>query len=81
MFSTNKYGFPRQHRTRRKHFMGFQTGDIVKADMPHGKFAGRHVGRGTIRQLPSFRLNGFDSHPKYLKRIHQADGFEYQKTH
>ncbi|MBO0861266.1 MAG: hypothetical protein J2P21_22815 [Chloracidobacterium sp.] len=56
--------------------MGFQTGDIVKADIPHGKFAGRHVGRVTIRQRPSFKLKGFDAHPKYLKRMHQADGFE-----
>ncbi|MBO0863397.1 MAG: hypothetical protein J2P21_33865, partial [Chloracidobacterium sp.] len=39
----------------------------------------RHVGRVTIRQRPSFRLNGFDVHPKYLTRIHKADGFEYTK--
>jgi hypothetical protein len=23
-------------------------------------------------------LNGFDVHPKYLKRIHHSDGFNYQ---
>jgi len=23
-------------------------------------------------------LNGFDTHPKYLKRIHRSDGYEYQ---
>ncbi|HEV2666593.1 MAG TPA: hypothetical protein VG324_16865, partial [Blastocatellia bacterium] len=39
---------------------------------------GRYVGRVTIRQRPSFGLNGFDAHPKYLKQIHRADGFEYQ---
>jgi hypothetical protein len=79
MCSTDKYGFPIRHRTRRKRFMGFQTGDIVMADIPQGKFAGHHVGRlSAVRQRPSFRLNGFDVNPKYLKRIHQADGFEYR---
>src|SRR5499426_10222 len=78
MCSTNAYGFPIRHRTWRKTFMGFQTGDIVKADIPRGKFAGRYVGRVTIRQRPSFILNGFDTHPKYLKRIHRSDGYDYQ---
>jgi len=79
MCSTDKYGFPIRHRTRRKCFMGFQTGDVVRADIPQGKFAGHHVGRlSAVRQRPSFRLNGFDVNPKYLKRIHQADGFEYR---
>ena len=78
MCSTNAYGFPIRHRTRRKTFLGFQTGDIVKAEIPGGKFAGRYIGRVTIRQRPSFALNGFDAHPKYLKQIHWADGFEYQ---
>jgi hypothetical protein len=77
--STNKYGFPIRHRTQRKTFMGFQTGDMVKADIPRGKYAGRYVSRVTIRQRPSFILNGYDAHPKYLKRIHRSDGYEYQE--
>jgi len=79
MRRTYKYGFPKTHRTRKAMFEGFQTGDIVKAEIPKGKFAGRHVGRlSAVRQRPSFTLNGFDVNPKYLKRIHQADGFEYR---
>jgi 5-methylcytosine-specific restriction endonuclease McrA len=79
MCRTDKYGFPKAHRTRKAMFRGFQTGDIVKAEIPKGKFAGRHVGRlSAVRQRPSFTLNGFDVHPKYLKRIHRADGFEYR---
>jgi hypothetical protein len=59
-------------------YMGFQTGDIVRADIPGGKYAGRHIGRlSGVRQRPSFTLNGFDAHPKYLKQIHRADGYEY----
>jgi len=78
MCRTDKHGFPRAHRTRKAMFMRFQTGDIVKAEIPKGKFAGRHVGRlSAVRQRPSFTLNCFDVHPKYLKQIHRADGFEY----
>jgi 5-methylcytosine-specific restriction endonuclease McrA len=76
---TDKYGFPKTHRTRKAMFMGFQTGDIVKADIPKGKFAGRHVGRlSAVRQRPSFTLNGFDVHPKHLKLTNRSDGFNYQ---
>ncbi len=79
MCRTDKYGFPKTHRTRKAMFMGFQTADIVKAEIPKGKFAGRHVGRlSAVRQRPSFTLNGFDVHPKHLKRIHRGDGFNYQ---
>jgi 5-methylcytosine-specific restriction endonuclease McrA len=78
MCRTNKYGFPKAHRTHKRMYMGFQTGDIVKADIPGGKYAGRHIGRlSGVRQRPSFTLNGFDAHPKYLKQIHRADGYEY----
>jgi hypothetical protein len=79
MCRPDKYGFPRAHRTRNTSFMGFETGDIVRADIPNGKFAGRHTGRlSAVRQRPSFGLNGFDVHPKYLRRIHHSDGYEYQ---
>jgi 5-methylcytosine-specific restriction endonuclease McrA len=78
MCRTDKYGFPKAHRTHKTMFMGFQTGDVVKADIPGGKYAGRHIGRlSAVRQRPSFTLNGFDAHPKYLKQIHRADGCEY----
>jgi len=79
MCRTDKYGFPKTHRRRKAMFEGFQTGDIVKAEIPKGKFAGRYVGRlSAVRQRPSFTLNGFDVHPRHLKRIHRSDGFNYQ---
>lgn len=77
MCQTDRYGFPKKHRTHNKNFLGFQTGDMVKADIPSGKFAGQYVGRITIRQRPKFTLNGFDVHVKYLKRIHRSDGYQY----
>ncbi len=78
MCSTNKYGFPIRHRTHNKTFMGLQTGDMAHANIPRGKFAGKHFGRVTIRQRKRFILNGFDVNPDYLKRVHRADGYEYR---
>lgn len=79
---TDKFGFPIGYCPRRKVHFGFQTGDIVKANIPSGKYLGQFFGRITIRSRPSFSLkttaNKFDVHPKYLRRIHQADGYSYE---
>ena len=79
MCSTDAYGFPVKHRTGIKKAFGFQTGDIVSARIPSGKYAGKHVGRITIRTRPSFGLNGFNVHPKYLTLRHHADGYAYSQ--
>ncbi len=76
---TDKFGFPIRHAPAAKFFMGFGTGDIVKANIPTGKYAGTYTGRIAIRFKPSFKITtggkSFDVHPKYLQAIHQADGF------
>lgn len=77
MCSTDKYGFPKRHRGKEKRYLGYQTGDVVRAVVPTGKYAGKHLGRITIRRRPSFILNGFDVHPKYLCLVQRADGYEY----
>ena len=77
MCRNDKYGFPLAHRTNIMTFLEFRTGDIVSANIQKGKFAGKHFGRVTIRQRPSFGLNGFDVNPKYLTRVHRADGYSY----
>lgn len=81
---TDKYGFPKQHRGRFKLSNGFKTGDIVKAKIPKGKYAGRYDGlRIAVRTKPTFALypkNGgkqFDAHCKYLTTTHKADGFAF----
>jgi 5-methylcytosine-specific restriction endonuclease McrA len=78
---TDRYGFPIRHAPAQKFFMNFQTGDLVKADVLTGKYAGTYTGRIAIRFKPSFKLTtggkNFDVHPKYLKTIHKADGYEY----
>lgn len=79
MCATDKYGFPKQHKARQASFLGYRTGDMVKAVVPKGKYSGTHTGRIAIRFRPSFRLNGFDVHPKYLTRVHRVDGYTYQQ--
>lgn len=78
---TNKHGFPIRHAPSQKFFMGFQTGDLVKAVIPKGKYAGTYTGRIAIRFRPSFKLTAgdksFDVHPKYLRAIHRADGYAF----
>lgn len=77
----NKFGFPISYAPRAKLFQGFQTGDLVSASIPKGKFAGQYLGRIAIRFRPSFVLQlpekKFDVHPKYLTLIHKNDGYNY----
>ncbi|MEG3957366.1 RNA-guided endonuclease IscB [Microcoleus sp. herbarium2] len=78
---TDKFGFPIRHAPAQKFLMGFQTGDLVNAHVLTGKYAGNYTGRIAIRFKPSFKLTtggkSFDVHPKYLRTIHKADGYEY----
>ncbi|GHO67542.1 hypothetical protein KSC_064340 [Ktedonobacter sp. SOSP1-52] len=73
--TTDKYGFPKQHKERKKKFLGYQTGDLIKAISPKGRFEGRIA----IRHRPSFRLGNVDIHPKYIRCVQRADGYEYKQ--
>ncbi|MGB3512813.1 MAG: RNA-guided endonuclease IscB [Microcoleaceae cyanobacterium] len=82
MVNSDKYGFPRgQPKLRQKSFYSFMTGDIVKADIPQGKYAGTHTGRIATRRTGSFKLKTstqtFDVNHKYCRHIHKSDGFSY----
>lgn len=83
MCATDAYGFPKQHKSRRKLHYGFQTGDIVRAVLPKGKYAGTHVGRIVVRATGSFDLKEMGSGQKmtanwkYCEAVHRADGYEY----
>ena len=80
----NKYGFPVGHKAVSKSSCGFQTGDMVRAVIPKGKFKGAYCGRIAIRARPSFALSTtvldkpLDVHPKYLTILHRNDGYAYQ---
>jgi hypothetical protein len=69
----DKYGFPKQHKARQGSYLSYRTGDVVKAVTPKGTFQGRIA----IRSRPSFRLGKGDIHPKYMRRVHRVDGYEY----
>ncbi|WP_031162942.1 RNA-guided endonuclease IscB [Streptosporangium roseum] len=78
----DRYGFPRLVRPRIKLHHGFQTGDLVRANVPTGKKAGVHVGRVLVRSSGSFdittrhgRVAGI-SH-KHVRHLQRADGYGY----
>lgn len=76
------YGFPKAHKSRQKMHFGFQTGDMVFANVPNGKFAGSHFGRIAVRsggqhslktsERPSFNVNH-----KHCCVVQRADGYCY----
>lgn len=76
------HGFPRGYLTRKKQHFGFQTGDMVKANVPTGKKTGLHVGRVAVRstgrfniQTPQGVVQGI-SH-KHCTVVQRADGYGY----
>ncbi|USR91150.1 RNA-guided endonuclease IscB [Phormidium yuhuli AB48] len=82
MCGTNKYGFPFRHRSRVRIHKGFQTGDIIVANVTAGKKIGSYLGRVLCRASGSFdiatkmgKVAGI-SH-KYCKSIHKRDGYAY----
>lgn len=80
----DKHGFPRGYLMREKSAFGFQTGDIVTANVTKGKKIGTYTGRVAIRATGSFNIQTKSltkpvegiSH-KYCKLVHRADGYGY----
>ena len=60
------------------------TGDLVRAIVPHGKYAGFHIGRLPVRASGSFNIataNGTIQRAsyKYCKVVYKMDGYSYLK--
>ena len=79
----DKYGFPKRHRQRKKNHFGYQTGNLVRAIVPKGKYQGVHVGRVLARATGSFDIDtgtgkaqGISQ--KYCHPVHCSDGYNYQ---
>jgi 5-methylcytosine-specific restriction endonuclease McrA len=76
--NVDAHGFPRGYRMRCKRVYGFQTGDLVQAEVPCGKHAGVHVGRVTVRRNGSFRVGKVGSLSwRHCRLLQRADGYEY----
>jgi hypothetical protein len=79
-----KYGFPRGYLMRKKSVQGFQTGDLVHAEVPQGRHKGTYRGRVAIRASGSFNIQTQDrliqgiSH-RYCRLIWRADGYSYSQ--
>lgn len=78
----NKFGFPRGHLARKKHYFGFSTGDMILADVPTGKYAGVHVGRVAVRATGKFNITTAQGlvqgiHHRRCRIIQRADGYGY----
>jgi 5-methylcytosine-specific restriction endonuclease McrA len=80
----NAYGFPRGYLTRQKRIKGFQTGDMVKAEVSKGKKTGSYLGRVAVRASGSFNIQtasgviqgiGY----RYCQIIQRADGYGYSQ--
>jgi len=84
MCGMDKYGFPRTSAKSLRTVKGFRTGDMVRAKILTGKFAGKYTGRIAVRSKGSFVIstNGtkFDVHHRYCTVIHRADGYSISQS-
>ncbi|MGL6070838.1 RNA-guided endonuclease IscB [Craterilacuibacter sp.] len=80
----DKYGFPRGYLMRTKRVQGFQTGDMVRAEVLTGKKAGVYVGRVAVRATGSFNIQRVGdvvqgiAH-RYCQLIQRSDGYGYAR--
>jgi hypothetical protein len=80
----NAHGFPRGYLTRAKRHFGFQTGDLVRAEVPRGKHAGIHIGRAAVRATGSFNIQSAGSVVQGISHRHclliqRCDGYGYSR--
>ncbi|MBV8159275.1 MAG: RRXRR domain-containing protein [Dyella sp.] len=80
----DRHGFPRGYLTREKRAHGFQTGDLVRADVPTGKKAGSYVGRVAVRATGSFNIQSAGmvvqgiAH-RHCRLVQRSDGYGYSR--
>jgi hypothetical protein len=77
--NVNKAGFPVGYFMRQKKVQGFQTGDLVRAEVPPPfKTVGIHVGRVRVRRSGSFGVGQLDGiNAQYCHLLQRADGYAY----
>lgn len=83
MCGTDKYGFPIRHRSGHKQHFGFQTGDLIRAVIPRGKYAGTWTGRVSVRVSGSFDVAAHGQRVaqgisyKHCRVLQRGDGWQY----
>lgn len=82
----DKHGFPRAYLSRQKQHFGFQTGDLVKAVVPKGKYAGTWHGQVAVRKSGYFDLKDRNGKLlaqgilyRYLHPVQRFDGYVYER--
>lgn len=77
----DRFGFPRLQRARTKEHFGYVTGDLVRATVPTGKWAGTWNGRISVRArgqhslaTPTGRIN---VSYRNLRLLQRGDGYAY----
>jgi 5-methylcytosine-specific restriction endonuclease McrA len=84
MCRMDKWGFPRTSPKAARRVKGFQTGDIVRAVVPTGKYTGSYVGRVVVRSSGSFDVTAANAKVqgisyRYCTTLHRCDGYAYRK--
>jgi 5-methylcytosine-specific restriction endonuclease McrA len=84
MCRTDKYGFPIRHLSRQKQHFGFQTGDLVQAIIPQGKYTGTWPGRATVKASGQiFVATSHGIHPatayRYCRVLQRGNGWTYHQ--
>ena len=81
MCRVDAHGFPTSHRARQKRYFGMQTGDIVQAVVPKGKYAGTWTSRVVVKASGWFDLvihgKKASVHQRHCTRLWAADGYTY----
>lgn len=81
MCRTDAHGFPKAHRARQKRYWGMQTGDLVEAIVPRGKYLGTWISRVVVKASGWFDLvirgKKASVHQKHCTRLWAADGYTY----
>ncbi|MCX4859395.1 RNA-guided endonuclease IscB [Streptomyces canus] len=77
----DRFGFPRLRRARVKRHFGYATGDLVRAVVPAGKWAGVWTGRVSVRATGRHSLTmsegRIDVAHRNLQLLQRGDGYGY----
>ncbi|WAU86641.1 RNA-guided endonuclease IscB [Streptomyces sp. Qhu-G9] len=81
----DRFGFPRLRRARAKQHFGYVTGDLVRAVVPTGKWAGTWTGRISVRAMGQHSLTTptgrFNVRHRNLRLVQRGDGYGYSTRH